>query len=311
MGKIKFVVILIIGFSSNIYSQAVTDSTIAMIAFWSIDDEAIYEFKEVEDKLSKGEKTLKTSTYDVRMTIVDSTENKYSLKWEYENIKRDYKLEPFEEELMEICADIPVQYRTDELGTFETIENWKEMKGFADKAFNRLISEKKDLPDSISVGLKNMLSAMFESEEQMNYWARDLKFFHYLYGANLNRKTPFEGIKLYSNPFIKKIMPGTQRIEVIAVDEENWIAKIKVKSGIDGDKAKDLMIDFIKQNMENSGIKDESEIKREDIPNYSVTEEIDCTYDILTGYILKGSYSKLTKLNDDYKLTTYEYKLKN
>lgn len=311
MKKLQLVIILILGFTINTFSQAVTDSTIAMIAFWSNGDKATYEFKEVEDKLSKGEKTLKTTTYDMIMTITDSTNNNYSVKWEYENYKIDYELEQFEKDLMEICEDIPIHYRTDELGAFETIENWEAMKNIADKAFTKWISDKEDLPDSISVGLKNMMLSMFESEQQMNYWARDIKFFHYLYGANLSRTVPFEGIKLYTNPFIKKTMEGTQRVEVIAVDEENWIAQIKVKSGIDGDKAKSLMIDFMKQNMESLGIKDESEIKMEDIPNYSVAEEIDCIYDIETGYILKGSYSKLTKLNDDYKLTTYEYKLKN
>lgn len=311
MNRIKFVIVLIIGFSSNIYSQAVTDSTIAMVAFWSIDDELTYEFKEVEDKLSKGEKTLKTTTYDMIMTIIDSTENSYSVKWEYENYKIDYELEQLEKDLMEICGAIPIQYKTNELGAFETIENWEAMKNIADEAFTKWISEKEGLPDSISVGLKNMMLAMFESEQQMNYWARDLRFFHYLYGANLSRTVPFEGVKLYTNPFIKKTMEGTQKIEVAAVDEANWIAQIKVKSGIDGDKAKELMIDFMKQNMKSLGIKDENEIKMEDIPNYSVSEEIDCIYDIETGYILKGTYSKLTKLNDDYKLTTYEYKLKN
>lgn len=92
MNKILFIIILVIGFSSNIYSQSLTDSTIAMIAFWSIDDEVVYEFTEVEDKLSKGEKTVKTTTYDVVMTVVDSTENSYSLKWEYENYVIDYEL---------------------------------------------------------------------------------------------------------------------------------------------------------------------------------------------------------------------------
>lgn len=311
MKKIQLSIILILGIFINSYSQVVTDSTIAMIAFWSNGDEATYEFKEVEDKLSKGEKTLKTTTYDMIMTIIDSTDNSYSVKWEYENYKIDYELEQYEKDLMEICEDIPIQYRTDELGAFETIENWEAMKSNAEKAVTDWISKKEDLPDSISIGLKNMMLSMFESEQQVNYWARDLKFFHYLYGASLSRTVPFEGVKLYTNPFIKKAMEGTQRVEVIAVDEENWIAQIKVKSGIDGGKAKELMIDFMKQNMESLGIKDESEIKKEEIPNYSVTEEIDCIYDIETGYILKGSYSKLTKLNDDYKLTTYEYKLKN
>lgn len=311
MHRIKLTLILMIVFLSNIYSQSLTDSSIAMIAFWSINDEATYEFKQVEKKLKKGKKTIKTTNYDLIMTIADSTKDSYSILWEYQNYKFDYELEPIQKDLMEICRDIPILYKTDELGAFQAIENWEVMKNFANEAFTKFLSAKKDLPDSARIKLKNMLLGMFESQQQVNYWAKDLKFFHYLYGVNLSRTIPFEGVKGYSNPFIKTIMPGSQRIEVIAVDEKNWIAQIKVTSGIDGDKAKNLMLDFMKQNMERLGIKDESEIKEEDLPNYSITEEHDYIYDILTGYILKGSYSKLTKIDTDYKLTTYEYQLKD
>lgn len=311
MSRQLFILILLIGFSLNLHSQSLTDSTIAMIAYWELGDQVTYEFEEIEDKLSKGEKTLKTTTYDVLMTIIDSTENKYIVKWEYSNYKTDYEMKPIEKDLMEICGDIPIQYRTDEMGTFETIENWKEMKNIANEVFSKWISKKEEFPDSLKIGFQNMLSSMFETEEQVNHWARDLKFFHYLYGVNFNRTVPFEGVKFYTNPFIKKAMPGTQRVEVVTVDEINWIAKIKVESGISGNKTKELMIDFAKQNMENLGIKDESKIKEEDIPEFSVKENLSCIYDIDSGYILKGVYSKLTKLNDDYKLTTYNYKLKN
>jgi len=286
MNKIKLILILSIGFYSNIFSQALTDSTITMIAFWSVGDVMTYEFKQVEDKLSEGEKTLKTTTYDMVMTVLDSTENSYSVEWKYKNQKHDYEMEQFEKDMMEICKDLPTQFRTDEFGRFETIENWTTMRDFANEAVTKY-ADSKELPDSIKTPIKNMVLSMFESEQQMNHWARDIKFFHYLYGASLSIDTPFEGIKPYTNPFLKSTMPGTQRIEVTAIDEENWVAQIKVKSGLDGERAKDLMIDFLKNNMENLGIKDESEIKREELPSFSVKEELDCIYDIVSGYILK------------------------
>lgn len=295
----------------RIESQVITDTTIAMIAFWEVGDEVIYEFKETEDKLSEGKKTLKETTYDVRMTIVDSTANHYIVKWEYENAKANYELEEFEKDLLEVCADIPVQYKTDELGGFQTIENWKEMKEVANGAFEKLITKKgAALPDSIRFGIQNMLMGMFESEAQVNFWARDLRFFHYLYGKNLQRNAPIQGMKYYTNPFIKTIMEGSETIKVLAVDEENWIAKVKVESGIAGEEAKALMIDFAKNNMEKLGLKDESEIDENDIPEYGVKEEMNYIYDMDMGYILKGSYTKLTTLNQDYKRTTYEYRLK-
>ena len=309
MNKIRLIICLSLGMSITAFSQAITDSTIAMIAFWEMNDERVYEFVETEEKLKKGVKTLKKSNYDLTMTILDSSATNYRVKWQYDNHEIDYEMEAMEKEILEICGNIPVEYRTNELGAFETIVNWEEMKTKIDEAFTTVIN-KEALPDSIKLGLTNMITSMFSSEAQVNFWARDLNFFHYLYGASLHRTQPFEGVKNYTNPFIKTTMPGTQRVEVVAVDEENWIAKIKVTSGIDGDQAKALMIDFVKKNMKELGIENEEEIKEEELPNYSVEETMNYIYNIETGYILKGFYSKMTRVNEDYKRTSYNYKIK-
>lgn len=304
------ILLLILFFNSNLFGQALTDSTIMMTAFWENDDTVIYEFSEREDKLSKGKKTIQTTNYDVTMSIIDSTSSNYKVEWEYSNYNRDYEMSQFEKDLMEICGDIPVQFITNEFGGFESIENWEVMGRIADESFDKWLSDKKELPDSISSKIKTMVTSLFSSQEQVNFFARDLKFFHYLYGANLDRNKPYEGIKYYSNPFLQIAMPGKEKVTVQTVDEQNWIAKIKVTSGISGKEAKSLMVDFTKKNMDKLGITDESEIKLEDMPEFSAREELEIIYDIETGYILKGKYNKLTRLNSDYKNTTYKFNLK-
>lgn len=294
----------------NLSSQVLTDSTIAMIAFWKIGDKVVYEFSETIDKLSKSEKTLETTSYDVAMSIIDSTSNNYKVKWEYSNYERDYKLDQFEKDLYEVCSKIPVLFITNEYGSFESVENWEVMSKVAGDAFNKWLIQKPELPDSTAAKMKEMLNSMFSNQKQVNFLARDLKFFHYLYGINLDRESPYEGVKYYSNPFLKTVMPGREKVIVQAIDEQNWIAKVKVISGIGGKEAKALMLDFMKKNMRELGLTDESEINSDDIPEFSTSEELEIIYNIETGYILKGKYQKITKLDSDYKNTTYDFKLK-
>lgn len=308
MHRITFLIVF--SFLANFASaQALTDSTIAMIAFWSPEEEYTYQFKETENKKSKGEVSLKTMTYDLHMTVLDSTADHYILQWTYDNYQLNYTMQPYEKELLEIMQNIPIQYRTNAFGKFENILNWELMSANAEKAFDLWLTQKESIPDSISTPLKQMTMALFESEAQMKYWARDLRFFHYLYGANLYRDRPMKGTKFYTNPFIKKNMPGNETVEVVAVDEENWIAEINVQSGIDGEASRELVYDFLLNNMENFGITDKSEIKKEEIPGFTVTEKLNCIYHIPSGVIIKGEYSKRTEVGQDYKDTTYTFEL--
>jgi hypothetical protein len=306
----RFFVLLIFTLATTLASaQALTDSTIAMIAFWSPGDQLTYTFTEVEDKNSKGVTSLKSMTYDLHMAIVDSTANNYFIEWTYDNYQMDYELQAYEKELMEIMERVPIRYRTNAFGRFETIENWELMKSKAENAFTSWLEQKENIPDSLGLALKKMTGALFESEAQMKYWARDIRFFHYLYGANLYRNKPMKGTKYYTNPYIKKNMPGTETVEVLSVDEDNWVAEIMVNSGIEGEASRALMYDFILNNMESFGITDKSEVKKKDIPGFTVRESLHCIYHIPTGVIIKGQYSKRTELDKDYKKTTYTYEL--
>ncbi|MEO1516412.1 MAG: hypothetical protein AAFV95_15415 [Bacteroidota bacterium] len=296
---------------AKLSGQALTDSTITMIAFWSNQVYVEYDFVYTEEELEEGDTIRKRTEFEVIMSILDSTENSYMLQWEYGNYEMNYEMTPLEKNILELCAEFPVVYETDELGTFQGLTNWKEMKQVAKGIVGKYLESKRDsLPDSLAVKVERMVLGLFESENQMSYWAKDLHFFHYLYGATLSRTVPFEGVKYYTNPFIQQQMPGIQRIEVLDIDEETWTARIKVTSGIGGDQAKALMYDYLINNLEKLGLEAE-EVTKEKLPGLSVQEELYCTYDILSGYILEGSYSKRVKSEEDFKNVKYTYKLRN
>ena len=82
----KYLLLLILSFFSTIlFSQ--TDSTkIAFVAYWSLGDS--YNFKVSKSKKQwKGEELTKDEQEDyiANFTVIDSTENSYTIKWSYEN----------------------------------------------------------------------------------------------------------------------------------------------------------------------------------------------------------------------------------
>lgn len=298
-------------FAYTLQGQALTDTTVAMIAFYELGDEMNYHFKEVEEQTKDGATTTETSSYDMKMTVTDSTAAGYRVRLDYSNWESDVNLEGMEKDIAELATAIPSQYSTDELGVFQGLENWEDMQGIIDTIFTRFIAQKgTELPDSVGVMLKTMMTSMFQSEEQANFWAQDINRYHYFYGANLDRRTPLEAVKYYTNAFVDMQMPGQQIITVVEVDEENWTAHLRMEAGISAEASRVLTFNFLKENAKTLGIDDPEALKIEDIPNISVREQLDCIYDIPSGYVIEGLYQKLVEADDNSNLKTTEYSLK-
>ena len=64
------------------------DSTAQVISYWSIGDKQSYSMSLQKIKL-KGPDTTENvlMTYDVDITVIDSTENSYLVEWYYKNYK--------------------------------------------------------------------------------------------------------------------------------------------------------------------------------------------------------------------------------
>lgn len=295
----------------NLEAQVLTDSTVTMIAFWNLGADISYEVTQVEEKLEAGVQTTKSTIYDLKISVIDSTADNYLVRWSSSNVKTDYELEESEKIMMDLCADIPLTIKTGALGNFEGIEDWEGMADMFDEVMNRWLETKEEYPDTLVNYLKNFASSIMGSQEQANYWSREPRIFYQFYGVPISRTEEMEGVKFYTNPFLKTQMEGYQIVKLTDLDLENYIAVISSNSGIEGDKAKALMLDFFKQNSEQLGIESPEEISIEDMPEFSVEEETSFLFHIPTGHIGTVFHSRMVRLREDSKRTTYSFQLKD
>lgn len=304
----KYLCFLIFVLPQFLLAQEVTDSTVSMVAFWEMGDTAIYKFTSTEIKIKDGKRKTKTDFYDIEMTVLDSTADNYEIQWAYSNGRTDYKQNDIEKQSMEINQQLPSIIRTDEFGTFETIANWKEMQ----VVYDSLITEWLEQPifsDTIKTQLRKTFNGMFESEAQVNFWASEIRIFLSSYGYSYDRINPQEYVKYYSNAFIDKRMPGTEKFTVVEVDEEIGIAKMEILAGLENEKVKLLMLDYISQNLDKFGLKSTDKLSLEDMPTFEVTEKIEFTYHLYSGYILDFSSIKTVKADLDTTIKKLQFEL--
>jgi hypothetical protein len=142
---------------------------VEFVAYWAIGDEYRYEV-EKHDIRYKGEERTKddTTRYTALLTVLDSTATSYRLSWKFETYEMPPNLsEQVEEMIAEPSTEMAAAMRfdeivftTDELGTFQQIENIEEIVKvvdlFIDQAKTGIAGEYADDPD----GLKRVEKAL-------------------------------------------------------------------------------------------------------------------------------------------------------
>jgi hypothetical protein len=132
----------------NSYSQInLHDSTVQVIGYWNNHEKQSYVVTHEKVKLNEMD-TLSTEffKYTVEVTIVDSTENSYTIDWYY----HDYELQtdnPIMEKILSITEDMTIKIKTNEMGAFKEIVNWKQIRDYIYKATGLLKQETVSIPN--------------------------------------------------------------------------------------------------------------------------------------------------------------------
>jgi len=128
-------------------------------------------------KIKKADTTSRETTkYDLEITVLKADEKSYTVEWIYKNITNDSE-NPTIKKLMNITKDLNVIYKTDELGSFVEVVNWKEIKEYTQKALSSLKKDFKDIPEMDKV-LKQM-EATFSTKEAIEATSiKDIQQFH-------------------------------------------------------------------------------------------------------------------------------------
>ena len=134
--------------SVNMYGQInEKDSTVQVVAYWSKLDQQSYNVSYEKIKIKSSDTISKElMKYEVDVKVIDATENSYTTEWFYKNFTIDTDNE-LVKKLTSLSNDMSVIIKTDELGSFVEIVNWKDVKEYLTKVTKELEKELKDIPN--------------------------------------------------------------------------------------------------------------------------------------------------------------------
>ncbi len=168
------------------------DSTAQVITYWDKGEKQNYTITSEKIKLKGTDTTSKViTTYDVEITVLNQTDKSYTIQWLYKNIKTN-STNPTIQKLMNITKDMKVVFKTDELGAFTEVVNWKEIRDYIQKATNSLSKDFAAIPEMDKV-LKQT-AAIYSSKEAVESAAiKDIQQFHTFHGAKYKLGEVLEG----------------------------------------------------------------------------------------------------------------------
>lgn len=161
--KIQLFILLFIGFAYTAKAQInMADSTVRAITYWNLNESENYRISQKNFQSTNGEVTKNDSTsFDVKVTVIDSTENSYTVKWEFSNYKIPFiDLLPTLKQSLESKRFI---YKTNELGELQELLNWEEVRDNLLET-TRISTELalKGTMDTLSITAKDSLNKIME-----------------------------------------------------------------------------------------------------------------------------------------------------
>jgi hypothetical protein len=202
------------------------DSTVQVIGFWDKNEKQSYTVSLEKYKVKGTDTTARELfTYEVDITVVDSTSDSYTIEWFYRNFKvnSDNK---FTKSVTALSEDMKVLIKTNEYGAIEEVLNWKEVGEYIKKGTSQLKKDFKDVPRIDEI--VNQVESKFITKEGIeSAGIMDAQQFYTYHGAKYKLAEILEGtLKVHnlvgSEPFDSDF---TVYLDEINPDDNNYIMR--------------------------------------------------------------------------------------
>lgn len=228
----------------------VADSTVQVITYWDKHEKMTYDIATSKAKV-KGIDTIFTqkANFKVDIEVLDSTATSYTVQWKY----KDY-VSLLSDESAELLANLynglTIKFTTDELGTFDKLLNWKEIKEHNERVF----SELKGKTNSQEI-LGKMLRKQFSSQQAIEeHSIKEIQLFHSFNGIGMKEGEVIEE-NVSKETFIGESVNSDITVELTEIDYENNTYIIKYWEDFEGESVIKLinsLFPFFKDEFEKS-----------------------------------------------------------
>ncbi|GAA0880192.1 hypothetical protein GCM10009119_31620 [Algoriphagus jejuensis] len=194
------------------------DSSVKTIAFWDLNETYSYTVVlENYDVVEADTIDRILTSYTVDMLVIDSTETSYDVRWtyrdmDYELVDENPLLEALMEKLNELTGGSVVEFRTDELGAFQEVTNWEEIRDYYMVARESMKEFFGNNPD-VNQFLENVMSIYLSKNSIETSSIKDVHQFLNFHGGEYRLNEP-----IYANMEFPSVVGGDNLDALVTVE---------------------------------------------------------------------------------------------
>jgi hypothetical protein len=171
---------------------AQADSTISFIAFWEKGDSRSYSITKKQEQFTNGVQTKNSvNAYEALLQVKDATDKAYRLEWIgtsmlQSNLELPTAAQGALSKAGKKHKDLQILYKTDAYGSYQGIENWKEISRMMNDLFTDMSRQgSKAEQKNMNAVLKSVRDAMSSKEGIEQLILQELQYLHWPMGMAL------------------------------------------------------------------------------------------------------------------------------
>lgn len=286
-----------------IYAQNITtDTSATCVTYWKNKETKVYAIKHSKEKFSdtKGS-SASEATYEAHIKVTDSVASGFTIQWVYKNFKAGGITDNTINSLNAIMEGLTVVYKTDDLGMFSELINWKEVSNFALSNYEKAIAANKNSEFTAAL---NQIRAIFQSKENIEaLLIREVQLFHAPYGVEYGKKGTIAETEL-PNVTGGAPFPATIILKADEINTKKDYCTISLNQSINKGKAGPIMAAMLKK-LAGAKQVNEEEIKQQ-IKGLEISDYNSFNYTLSSGWMNKVVYKRIANIGAAKQIETYE-----
>lgn len=246
MDKFLFFICIFLFYGRSFAQIDMIDSTVQIVAFWTNKEKQTYSISSQKYKV-KGLDTTRTEmiTYEVDITIKDSTANSYTLEWFYKNFK--VKAEnPLVQKIGAMAQNLRVLIKTNELGVFQEVLNWMEVRDYLKTMTTKIKIEFKDVP-KIEVVVDQVMAQFLSKESIESAAIQDVQQFYTFHGGKYRLGDEINAKMKVANLYGGEALDADVHVLLDEIDVASGNVVLRVWQTVDSKQLTDAAFEYLKK----------------------------------------------------------------
>ncbi len=247
-----------------------TDSTLQVVGYWSKGEKQNYSVTQNKIKLNKADTVSKeTTTFNVQVTILDSTDKNYKIEWFYSNYKAtgNQQSNQLLAELISLYDNFKIIIITNEMGEFQSVENWKDIQSAMKKAIDIIKKKYQSQKDLLAMFDNYMVN--FQTKEGIEAFAiNDILQFYSYHGSKYKLGETLSGITPVATAISDKPIDTKYELTLEELNFEDNNGVLRLIQTQDENQLADFTYAYLKKMMP------KVPFKRSEMPKVSAVTEL-------------------------------------